>query len=80
MLLHSGLVLAVVTGPERGAQTLGWVFVDFRRGRRLIPALCGADGAHGSLLGVDGHYHLHRDLGPGLCWNLVTLNHNLCFF
>lgn len=55
MSLHSGLVLAVVTGPERGAQTLGWVFVDFRRGRRLIPALCGADGAQGSLSGVDGH-------------------------
>lgn len=53
--LHSGLVLAVVTGPERGAQTLGWVFVDFRRGRRLIPALRGADGAQGSLSGVDGH-------------------------
>lgn len=55
MSLHSGLVLAVVTGPERGAQTLGWAFVDFRRGRRLIPALRGADGAQGSLSGVDGH-------------------------
>jgi len=40
--LHSVLVLAVtVSGKE--AQNLGWAFVGFRRGRRLIPGLFGAD-------------------------------------
>lgn len=29
--------------------------------------------------GVDWQYLHHKDLGLGLCWNLVTLTHNLWF-
>lgn len=73
--LHSVVVLVVI-GSESESQNLGWAFVGFKRGRRLIPGLSGADWP---ITTMNQQYLHSKDLGLGLCWNVVTLTHNLWF-
>lgn len=65
---------AVVTGSENEAPALGsalWI-----SGGEEDSSL---DHVVQTVLRADGQHSHHRDPGPGLCWNLVTLTHNLWF-
>lgn len=64
----------VMTSSENEAPALGWAL--WISGGEEDSSL---DHVVQAVLRVDGQHSHHRDPGPDLCGNLVTLTHNLWF-